>query len=101
MTNHTGHGHLMTPAARANCRKFMAEHDGMDEVTYRVSVREQELDDAFENVESLRKAQRAYLDADAGTGSWDDYYAMVQMYAWDAGLDLDDAYAAVENGPCV
>lgn len=48
MTNHTGHGHLATPAARAACRKFMVEHDGMDEVTYRVSVREAELDDAFE-----------------------------------------------------
>lgn len=31
------------------CRKFMADHDGMDEVTYRVSVRETQLDDAFED----------------------------------------------------
>jgi hypothetical protein len=48
-TSHAGHGHPVTPAARAACRKFMAAHNGMDEVTYRVSVREAELDDAFEN----------------------------------------------------
>lgn len=48
-TSHAGHGHMVTPAARAACRKFMAAHNGMDEVTYRVSVREAELDDANEN----------------------------------------------------
>lgn len=46
-TNHTDHGHLNTPADRAACRRFMADHDGMDAVTFRVTQRETELDDAF------------------------------------------------------
>ncbi len=49
MTNHTGHGHLNTPADRAACRRFMATHDGMDAVTFRVAQREAELDDAFDD----------------------------------------------------
>lgn len=46
--NHTGHGHANTARDRAACRKFMADHDGMDQVTFRVAQREAELDDAFE-----------------------------------------------------
>lgn len=46
--SHAGHGHAKTPAARAECRKFMATHDGMDAVTWRVAQREIEMDDAFE-----------------------------------------------------
>lgn len=48
-TSHAGHGHLRTPEARAACRKFMAAHNGMDAVTFRVAQREQELDDAFDD----------------------------------------------------
>lgn len=46
--SHSSHGHARTPEARAACRKFMATHNGMDEITFRVAQREQELDDAFD-----------------------------------------------------
>jgi hypothetical protein len=49
--SHSSHGHARTPEARAACRKFMAAHNGMDEVTFRVAQREQELEDAYADEE--------------------------------------------------
>jgi hypothetical protein len=105
MTNHTGHGHPATPAARAACRKFMVDHDGMDEVTYRVSVREAELDDAFED-EGAEYAElvKAYREARAHLATFPTivnrrnakYYAAFKVMTnaaralRDAGLDPAD-----------
>lgn len=70
MTNHAEHNHLATPAGRKACR------------------------------DSVKTAQRMYLDADAGNVSWDDYLAKIEWMATDWALTVREMRNIVENGPC-
>jgi hypothetical protein len=75
--DHTNCSHPVTPAGRKACRDAR-----------RVA---------------LRAAQRAHAEIHATDGedqdAWDNYYALVQEFAWRAGLDLAGGFYAVENGP--
>jgi hypothetical protein len=50
---------------------------------------------------AIRTAQRAYLDADAGTGSWADYNAHVDTVTYALGITHEEAYRLVEDGEMV
>jgi hypothetical protein len=95
--NHTGHGHPATPADRNDCRIFMATHNGMDEVTYRVSVREAELDDAFEDeaisaeLAALVKTYRAAREAHKGWRRGTPTFKRTWKAMMDASRALRDA----------
>lgn len=56
----------------------------------------------------VAKAQQAYqtamlkaVDDPQRNALFDEYNALVQFVAWSHSIDLDDAYALVEDGPLV
>lgn len=77
MTNHTGHNHPATPAARRACRNLRNA--------------------------KVREAQKAFsaaaLDNDSALIS--EYEALVDSFAMTYGMDLNAAYDLIENGPIV
>jgi hypothetical protein len=91
--SHAGHGHPLTPRDRAACRKFMAAHNGMDQVTWRVAQREIEIDDAFDSDDVMLaiQTQGCMYHKDAGrcpSFPADRYYRVSGGDIWcGAGVD--------------
>jgi hypothetical protein len=82
MTNfdHTNCYHVRTPKARKACRA--------DRATGGRNARIAEL-------------QRAYVKADAAELPYAEYEAMVDIFAGDFGMKLQDAFELIEEGPVI
>ena len=80
--DHTNCRQVRTPKARAACRADRA---------------------AGGRGRNLRiwALQAAYMHAEAGNMPYADYEAMVDLFAGEFGIKLQDAFELIENGPVI
>lgn len=76
--DHTNCRHVRTPKARAACRADLA---------------------AGGRNARIAELQRAYMKAEEAGMPYAEYEAMVDIFAMDFGMNLQDAYELIENGP--
>lgn len=50
---------------------------------------------------AIARVQRIYMEADAGSVEWNDYYAEVETLAIKLSTSREETFAIVEDGPCM